>query len=88
MRQLPVTSRAVAVIDGQPGWTPTDHLLADLWALIVKALTPDDKGSGPIDHPVRAERIAKAVAATKRSLKAAFLQRKTAYNQRRNRGET
>jgi hypothetical protein len=79
VRQLPVTSRAVEAIDGRPGWTPTDHLLADLWSLIARAYS--EKGSLPedFDHPTRAEMIVKAIAAAKAELKAFYLKRKRAY---------
>lgn len=68
-----------ALNDGTPMWGTTDHLLADLWALTVQVNTSDKAKRDGIDHPVRAEVTAKAKAMAKKSLKSAFLQRKTNY---------
>ncbi|NMD55185.1 MULTISPECIES: hypothetical protein [Tsukamurella] len=48
--------------EGRPGWSQTDHLLADLWAITVRANSTAD--STP-DHPVRALMEARARAAEK-----------------------
>lgn len=86
IRYLPARSALVAALnDGQTGWTRTDHLLADLWALLVKVHGDPKKTPEDVDHPVRAEMAAKAVAAAKKTLKAAFKQRKNAYALNRNR---
>ncbi len=60
-----------------PGWTTLD-LLADLWAVTVRASS--EKGSLPddFDHPVRAEMAAKAKAEHKQALKERYLKRKAA----------
>lgn len=73
VHELPATSRTVTAINGgQPQWTPTDHLLADLWVLLVRANS--EKGSLPedYDHPVRAEMTARDRAERKRALKDEF----------------
>jgi hypothetical protein len=75
IRGLPARSALVAVLnDGKPGWTTTDHLLADLWALLVKVHGDPDKT--PNDHPARAEMTAKATATAKQALRATYLERK------------
>lgn len=78
IRQLPRESALVSALnEGQPVWSSTEHLLADLWTLLVRANS--EKGSSladDFDHPVRAEMSARAKAASKRSLKALFLKRK------------
>lgn len=70
---------ATALNGGQPIFDTTDHLLADLWALIVRVNS--EKGSLPddFDHPRRAEMTAKVFAEHKRALKEEFQQRKNAY---------
>lgn len=81
VRQLPPHSRTVtAVNDGQPGWTVTDHLIADVWAAMVKLLGDPEKVPDNIDHPTRAAMVAKAVAAAKEALKAMFVKRKRSYD--------
>lgn len=57
----PGSSFLRAVNDGQPGWSPTDHILADLWALTVQVNSGDKKNTP--DHPVRTAMEAKARAA-------------------------
>ncbi|WP_237082686.1 hypothetical protein [Mycobacteroides abscessus] len=59
-------------------WSQTDHLLADLWVVLVRANS--EKGSLPedFDHPVRAEMTARARAEHKRALQEEFKQRKYA----------
>ncbi len=80
VRHLPPHSRTVAAVnDGQPGWTITDHLIADVWAAMVKLLGDPDRVPENIDHPTRAAMVAKAVAAAKKTLKAMFLKRKSGY---------
>lgn len=83
VRKLPPTSRlATALNDGQPVWTHTDHLLADLWVALAKLLGDPEKMPENFDHPVRAEMRARATAAHKQSLKEEFLQRKRARAER------
>ena len=62
-------------------WSSVEHLLADLWALLLKANSDPKKLADNVDHPVRAEMTAKATAAAKRQLKQRFLARKNTYNQ-------
>lgn len=62
-------------------WSPTEHLLADLWALLVRANSDPKKTPDDLDHPVRAAMTAKARAASKEQLKTRFLARKNAYAQ-------
>ncbi|SIH67457.1 Uncharacterised protein [Mycobacteroides abscessus subsp. abscessus] len=68
-----------ALNDGQPKWTMTEHLLADIWAVLVKLLGDPDKVPENLDHPVRAEMTARAIAMAKQALKAMFLNRKSSY---------
>ncbi len=80
VRQLPVRSRLVTALnDGQPKWTTVEHLLADIWAVLVKLLGDPKKVPENIDHPVRAEMKARAIALAKEALKAMFLKRKSGY---------
>jgi hypothetical protein len=73
VRQLPPRSRLVTALnDGQPGWTVTDHLIADVWTAMVKLLGDPKKVPDNIDHPTRAAMVAKAV-------KAMFVKRKRGY---------
>ena len=64
--------------DGQPVWSSTEHLLADLWALLVKAHS-DGKSRENVDHPARTAMSDKARAANKLKLTELFLARKSAY---------
>jgi hypothetical protein len=64
-----------AINDGQPPWSRTDNLLADLWALLVKVHSDPDKTPEVIDHPARAEQTAKQTARAKAELKAIYLKR-------------
>ena len=57
-------------------WSSTEHLLADIWTLLVRANSEKGSVAEEFDHPVRAEISAKAKAASKRALKALFLKRK------------
>lgn len=77
IRQLPHDS-ALATIEcgGQPVWASTEHLLADLWAITVKAHSDPAKTPDNLDHPTRAAMTAKAVAESKKKLKELFLARK------------
>lgn len=73
-------SRLVTALnDGQPKWTTVEHLLADIWAVLVKLLGDPEKVPDNIDHPVRAEMKARAIALAKEALKAMFLKRKHGY---------
>lgn len=82
IRHLPHDSAVVTAInDGQPVWGSTEHLLADLWTLLLKANSDPKKTPDKLDHPVRAAMTAKAVAAAKQQLKQRFLARKNAYSQ-------
>ena len=58
-----------------------EHLLADLWALLLRANSDPKKTSDNTDHPVRAAMTAKAVAVKKKQLKQRFLARKNSYAQ-------
>jgi hypothetical protein len=81
IQQLPnesATSRALN--DGCIPWGNEANLLADLWAL--KANEGREKGQ-LVDHPTRAQKVAKARTAVKRAevveLRARFEKRKKAY---------
>lgn len=78
IRYLPTDSTLVSALnDGQPMWGSVEHLLADLWALLVRANTPKDEAPAePLDHPVRAEMTERALAAAKAELKEFYLTRK------------
>jgi hypothetical protein len=80
IRQLPRESALVTALnDGQPMWSSTEHLLADLWALLVKAHSDPAKTPENVDHPLRAAMATKAIAANKQKLKMLFLARKNSY---------
>lgn len=82
VKHLPHDSATVTAInDGQPVWSSTDHLLADVWALLLKANSDPKKTPDKLDHPVRAAMTAKAVAVKKTQLKQRFLARKSDYAQ-------
>lgn len=68
-----------AIHDGRPQWTPTDHLLADIWVMIARVNA--EKGALPedFDHPARVEMKALALVRHKQELKREFEQRKRAY---------
>lgn len=53
-----------ALNDGRQQWSVTDHLLADLWALLQLRLNSDPKKK-PKDHPVRAAMEEKANSAAR-----------------------
>jgi hypothetical protein len=81
VRGLPPTSRLVTALNGgQPKWTLTDHLLADIWVVLVRANSK--KGSLPdgFDHPVRVEMKQKTQAAAAMSRLA---QSKATYENRK-----
>lgn len=87
IERLPADSAtARSMNDGQPVWTLTDQLLADLWVATVRASSP--KGSLPktFDHPARAAMTARAKAAAMAELKAKYQQRKRARAQRQKGG--
>lgn len=80
VRYLPRDSALVTELnDGQPVWSVAEHLLADLWALLVKANSDPKKTPENVDHPARAALTAKAKAAAKQRLKSKFLARKENY---------
>lgn len=68
--------------DGDPVWSSTEHLLADLWALLVKAHSDPAKSRENVDHPARAAMTNKVRAAAKAKLKERFVARKNAYAER------
>ncbi len=78
VRELPVKSRLVTALNGgRPRWTDTEHLLADLWALLVRVNTPeDDAPAEPVDHPIRAAMAAKELASSKAALREIYFKRK------------
>ena len=65
--------------DGDPVWSSTEHLLADLWALLVKAHSDPSKTRENVDHPARAAMSDKARMVNKLKLKELFLARKRAH---------
>jgi hypothetical protein len=69
--------------DGQPVMTLTDHLIADLWVVMVQANSAKDSLPKGFDHPRRAAMTAKAKAAGMLALKARYQQRKHDRAQRR-----
>lgn len=85
LRHLPHDSALVrALNDGRPGWSNTDHLIADLWILILKAHT---NGKAKVaDHPVRAAMQEKARTVAKMArlseLKSEYDRRKRQYSNR------
>lgn len=84
IKHLPHDAATVTALnDGQPAWSNVEHLLADLWALLLKANSDPKKTPDKIDHPLRAAMTAKANAAKKQQLKERFLARKSAYEQDR-----
>lgn len=77
IRLLPRDSALVAALnEGQPVWSSTDHLLADLWAVLVKVNSDPAKTPDNLDHPIRQQMTAKATAESKKKLKEIFLARK------------
>lgn len=66
--------------DGQPPWSMRDHLLADLWIVLVKILTGNKKD---FDHPRRVAMEAKRQAAARQArtsrLRSRFERRKKTY---------
>lgn len=79
IRHLPADSAlARALNDNQTPWSTTDHLLADLWILILQVFTK----SRHTDHPVRIEQQAKARAAAQLAKVAGL---RSLYQQRKRR---
>ena len=77
IRQLPRDSALVTALnDGQPMWSSTEHLLADLWALLVRVNSDQKKTPDNLDHPIRAAATAKTISESKKKLKELFLARK------------
>lgn len=81
MRHLSVdSSLSKALNGGRRPWGQIEHLLADLWVVLVRILNPKSRIT---DHPTRAEIQAKAHAAAKRArmreLRDLFEKRKRAY---------
>jgi hypothetical protein len=82
IRYLPRESALVTEMnDGEPVWSSTEHLLADLWALLVKAHSEPGKTRETVDHPARTAISNKIRAAEKKKLKEEFVARKTAYSE-------
>lgn len=86
VRELPAKSRlATALNGGQPVWSQTEHLLADLWVLLSRAFFSSKEKPLPkdFDHPVRAAMKAKATSAAKQNriarLRAVFEERRRTY---------
>lgn len=81
LTKRPGSSFLRAVNDGHPGWSPTDHLLADLWVLTLQAHS-GNKQAVP-DHPTRVamqERARASARAARRSeLRRRFDQLKQRY---------
>lgn len=69
-----------ALNEGQPVWSSNEHLLADLWTLLVKANSDQKHIPDNFDHPIRAAMTAKNVAASKRKLKDVFLRKREAMS--------
>lgn len=69
-----------ALNDGQPPWKLRDHLLADMWVVLVKIFNPKSKVK---DHPRRVAMEAKRRKAVKAAratdLRSTFEKRKTTY---------
>ncbi|SII97244.1 Uncharacterised protein [Mycobacteroides abscessus subsp. abscessus] len=76
---MPINSELVTALNGgQRKWSNIEHLLADIWAVLVKLLGDPKKVPENIDHPARAEMTAKAKSDHKQGLKARYLKRKAA----------
>lgn len=77
IRNLPRDSALVtAMNEGQPVWSPAEHLLADLWTLQVRVNSEKGSLADDFDHPVRASISARAKAESKKALKELYLKRK------------
>lgn len=81
VRQLPPKSALVRALNGNRSqWSVAEHLLADLWVVLVRILNPKSRVK---DHPRRAEMEAKAHLEAKRArvveLSSVFEKRKRAY---------
>lgn len=80
IRYLPRESALVSEMnDGAPVWSSTEHLLADIWAVLVKVNSDPAKTPKDLDHPTRAAMTSRVRAAAKAQLKQRFLARKNAY---------
>ncbi|OBB20632.1 hypothetical protein A5762_15265 [Mycolicibacterium elephantis] len=82
LRQLPHDSALTRALNGgNPGWSVTDHLIADRWAQ--KANEGRKKGAKLIDHPKRKAMEERARQEAKRvrvsELHATYKKRKRAY---------
>lgn len=81
---LPADSATVrSMNDGQPVWTLTDHLLADLWVVTVRVNSAKDALPKWFDHPGRAAATARAKSAAMAALKTRYQQRKRERQQAR-----
>ncbi len=82
LRHMPYDSALVRKMNGgRPGWGLTDHLLADLWRVIIQVNSQDPAKVD--DHPVRAEMITQAALREKNerlgALKSRFRRLKSRY---------
>lgn len=81
MRQLsPDSSLVRALNGGRKPWGQVEHLLADMWVVLVRILNPKSEIT---DHPKRIEMEAKGRAEAKKArsarLREKFEKRKRAY---------
>jgi len=81
IKHLPAEAALVRALNGgQPPLSRTEHLLSDVWVVLVNILNPKSRVK---DHPVRAQIEAKAHTAAKEArvieLRAKFEQRKRRY---------
>lgn len=84
IRHLSPNSSLVRALNGnQVPWSMTEHLLADLWVVLVRILNPKSRTT---DHPTRADMEAKVRAEAKRArvveLRAEYEKRKRKYGLR------
>ncbi|WP_019204585.1 hypothetical protein [Tsukamurella sp. 1534] len=87
LRKRPDSSFVRAINNGKPGWTVGDHLIADLWQLLLQVHS-DPNRPGPVpDHPIRAEMEARQrnaeKAARRTELTSHFRRLKDKYSRRR-----
>jgi hypothetical protein len=81
VRGLSIDSSLTRTLNGgRRPWGQVEHLIADLWVVLVKILNPKSRVN---DHPTRAEFEAKAAAAAMHArvaeLKKLFEKRKRTY---------
>ena len=81
VRQLSPDSSLVRELNGgRPPWGQLEHLMADVWVVLVRILNPKSEVS---DHPRRIEMESKARAEAKQSklarMRAKFERRKRTY---------